>query len=591
MGDNNKSQTVVAQTHPVKGSVTASFNFDVGSIGIARDQDGVVSESLSWGRNVTIDSGGTEWGWSASVPAGPLDLSVGQTFKEDGTYGTAGIDAGMFSVGIEPHEDNPITHWDATASTARSVARDGTVVENADSRRINGQDHHVYKVIGPDGTVKEHVVPMAPGHQLYRGSGYYNNFVERHGIIDPQYAELQAQIEAALTPSPKTGFGLNGTTGWFDGVDRNEGNEGNEATATTGSGRNGTKGWFDGQSGNEGNEGNESNEGNGGRDSSGGKPILLDLDGDGVEITELSKSTVFMDAGGDGLLHRTAWAAAGDAVLVFDDDGDGAISEKKEYVFTEWDPTAKDDLAALRAVFDSNDDGVLNASDAQFADFKLLVTNPDGSTEAKTLAELGIAEIDLTADTTRIELPDGSMITGQTTFTRTDGTIGTVANATLFAEAQGYKVDQIESTDGSGNRVVVSTAYAATGDVAYRVTSVTSFDGANITNSYDDNGDGAVDRTQTITTVTNSDGSRTETVANYSGAILTTAILTNQVVTTTSSDGTDVLVQRDSTGGGWFDQEESRITNVDGSRSIVVNDLAEDGSVIRGSSEITLLMD
>ena len=117
-------------------------------------------------------------------------------------------------------------------------------------------------------------------------------------------------------------------------------------------------------------------------------PILLDLDGDGVEVTELSKSIIFMDAGGDGLLHRTAWVGHGDGVLFIDDDGDGAISEKKEYVVTEWDPTATDDLAALRAVFGSNDDGVLDASDARFADFKVLVTNPDSSTTAKTLTEL-----------------------------------------------------------------------------------------------------------------------------------------------------------------------------------------------------------
>ncbi|WP_195822546.1 DUF4214 domain-containing protein [Roseobacter sp. MH60115] len=293
-----------------------------------------------------------------------------------------------------------------------------------------------------------------------------------------------------------------------------------------------------------------------------------------------------MDAGGDGLLHRTAWAGAGDGVLFIDDDGDGAISEKKEYVFTEWDPTATDDLAALRAVFDSNDDGVLDASDARFADFKVLVTNPDGSTTAKTLAELGITSINLTADTTRIELPDGSMITGQTTFTRTDGTTGTVANATLVAEAQGYRVEQVESTDASGNRVVVSTAYAATGDVAYEITSVTSPDGSSITNSYDDDGDGVVDRLQMISTQ-EINGNKIETVVNKTGADAATAIVTSRIVTTTSADGADVTIQRDSTGGGWFDQEEIRTTLPDGSRSIVINDLAEDGSTIRGSSETT----
>jgi hypothetical protein len=100
-------------------------------------------------------------------------------------------------------------------------------------------------------------------------------------------------------------------------------------------------------------------------------------------------------------------------------------------VFTEWDPTAEDDLAALRSVFDSNGDGKLTAADAAFAQFKVLVTNADGSTTAQTLAQLGIIEINLTADATRIVLPDGSVITGQTTFTRASGTTGTVANTTL----------------------------------------------------------------------------------------------------------------------------------------------------------------
>ncbi|WP_290545595.1 hypothetical protein [Aestuariivirga sp.] len=42
----------------------------------------------------------------------------------------------------------------------------------------------------------------------------------------------------------------------------------------------------------------------------GPKPILLDLNGDGVSIGEVSRSNVFMDSNNDGLLHRTAWAAA-----------------------------------------------------------------------------------------------------------------------------------------------------------------------------------------------------------------------------------------------------------------------------------------
>ena len=94
------------------------------------------------------------------------------------------------------------------------------------------------------------------------------------------------------------------------------------------------------------------------------QPVILDLTGSGIEITQLSQSTVFMDATGDGLLNRTAWAAEGNGVLFYDPDNTGEISEKRQYVFTEWDPTATSDIEALRSVFDSNGDGVFDASDA-----------------------------------------------------------------------------------------------------------------------------------------------------------------------------------------------------------------------------------
>jgi hypothetical protein len=145
---------------------------------------------------------------------------------------------------------------------------------------------------------------------------------------------------------------------------------------------------------------------------SGPKPIVLDLDNDGIEITELSRSTTFIDAKGDGLLHRTAWAGAGDGVLFYDAGNDSLITEKREYVFTEWDPTATSDLKALKAAFDSNGDGKLTAADADFSKFKVMVTNADGRQTAKTLAELGITEINLNAEVALVTLPDGSQISG-----------------------------------------------------------------------------------------------------------------------------------------------------------------------------------
>lgn len=58
-----------------------------------------------------------------------------------------------------------------------------------------------------------------------------------------------------------------------------------------------------------------------------------------------------MDYAGDSLWrgpkNRTAWAED-DGVLFHDTGGDGQITEGREFVFTEWDPTARDDTTALR---------------------------------------------------------------------------------------------------------------------------------------------------------------------------------------------------------------------------------------------------
>lgn len=169
-----------------------------------------------------------------------------------------------------------------------------------------------------------------------------------------------------------------------------------------------------------------------------GFPILLDLNGNGIEIATLDRSSSFVDSNGDGLQHRTAWAGSGDGVLFYDAGMDGLIREKREYVFTEWDPTAKDDMAALRSRFDSNNDGKLNATDAEFAKFKVMVTNADGTKTAKTLAQLNITEINLKTDATLISFADGSQVTGQTTFTM-GGVVKTAAAVTLVPEADGRR--------------------------------------------------------------------------------------------------------------------------------------------------------
>ena len=51
------------------------------------------------------------------------------------------------------------------------------------------------------------------------------------------------------------------------------------------------------------------NDGAGDGPGSGGKPVVLDLDGDGVELVALEDSTAFYDIDGDGYRERMAWVS------------------------------------------------------------------------------------------------------------------------------------------------------------------------------------------------------------------------------------------------------------------------------------------
>ncbi|AQZ53821.1 Hemolysin, plasmid (plasmid) [Martelella mediterranea DSM 17316] len=316
-----------------------------------------------------------------------------------------------------------------------------------------------------------------------------------------------------------------------------------------------------------------------------GKPVLLDLDGDGIEISELGRSDFFLDADDDGFENRMAWAGAGDGVLFYDPDDLNAIVETRQFIFTEWDPAAADDMEALRSVFDTNGDGVLDAADAAFSAFKVMVTNADGSTVVKTLSELGIVSIGLTANAARYIFDDGSSVIGESVFTRADGSTGAAANAVLAAEAEGYRIDKMETTDGAGARHVVSTGYDRDGNKAFVIDAVTSADGLSETTRFDDDGDGVVDWIQTIETVIAPDGGTVTTRIDRSGSDLASATVDSRKVTTTSANGAVVTIERDSTGGGWFDSREVRTRHADGSLTTEKTMLSEDGSVITGTTE------
>ena len=314
-----------------------------------------------------------------------------------------------------------------------------------------------------------------------------------------------------------------------------------------------------------------------------GFPVVLDLTGDGIKITPLSESNNYFDMAGDHFQHRTAWVAAGNGILVFDFDGDGQITQSKEIVFTEWDPTATNDMQALQDIFDTNYNGQLDSGDAQFANFKMLVTNLDGTTALQTLAQAGVQSINLIPDASNIVLPDGSVIQGQTTYTKVGGGTGTAAAVALKYEAEGKAITRTVVQNPDGSTTITNVARNSDGTLAETTTSTTSANGLSRTLSYDYDSDGVIDKTQSIVTVNNGNGSTTETLQNQTGA----NVLIDQTVTTTSADLKSITILRDANGDSLNDQTETRTTNVDNSRTIVVSDLNGDGSLIRKVTSTT----
>lgn len=305
------------------------------------------------------------------------------------------------------------------------------------------------------------------------------------------------------------------------------------------------------------------------------KPVLLDLNGDGVQIAALTESNFFFDMAGDGLQHRTAWAGAADGVLVLDINNDGLINQRNEIDFTEWAPGSKTDMEALRAAFDTNHDGLLSAADADWASFKVLVTNSDGTVTLRSMSELGITSIGLVSNNQEVVLADGSKILGTTSFTKSDGSTGTAADAALSYDARGYVITQTVTTNGDGSKTIKNVAATADGQVVEIITATISADGNSRTTLFDVNGDGVTDRTQTALRVVNGDGSVTETLQDYDGS---GTILTRTQVTLTSADRKTITVSRDTDGSGVHDQVEVRATAVDGSLTVTTTNLNADGS-------------
>lgn len=189
-------------------------------------------------------------------------------------------------------------------------------------------------------------------------------------------------------------------------------------------------------------------------------PIVLDLDGDGVELLPFSDSDVHFDMDSDGVRDLTGWVASDDGFLALDRNGNGVIDDIGEISFIGDAPGALTDLEGLRA-FDSNGNGLLDAGDDDFEQFRVWRDiNQDGisdKSELFTLGGAGIKQITLTMEVTG-SAPDGieNVVTATSDYLTLDGRVLSIADVSLAYEPT--VLVENENPDGAAVQDVVEPA-------------------------------------------------------------------------------------------------------------------------------------
>jgi hypothetical protein len=155
-------------------------------------------------------------------------------------------------------------------------------------------------------------------------------------------------------------------------------------------------------------------------------PIILDLDGDGVETLALTEGVTF-DIDNDGNIDRTGWVGKDDGLLVMDVNQDGMINDAGELFGEEMiksDGTkASDGFDALRDI-DSNNDGLFDSNDDAYDDVKIWQDgNSDGVSqehELYSLLDVGVDSINLNSHSVS-ENNEGNWTGLRSTWDGTDG--------------------------------------------------------------------------------------------------------------------------------------------------------------------------
>lgn len=159
-------------------------------------------------------------------------------------------------------------------------------------------------------------------------------------------------------------------------------------------------------------------------------PVMLDLDGDGFELTSHTQGARF-DILGKGSAQKVAFVTGGDAFLALDANGNGAIDSGLELFGDQ--RGAANGYEELRKL-DSNGDDVIDSTDEAFGKLLLFKDNGNGITEAGELISLrdaGITGISLRYAQSNEAAPHGNRMAQLGAFKWANGNTGRAGDAVL----------------------------------------------------------------------------------------------------------------------------------------------------------------
>ncbi len=204
-------------------------------------------------------------------------------------------------------------------------------------------------------------------------------------------------------------------------------------------------------------------------------PLIIDLDGDGIETTGIASGNVYFDVDGDLFAERSGWLKGDDGFLVHDLNGNGRIDDISE-MFGGVGRSGIEQLAKL----DSNGDGKITRADVLWSELKIWQdVNGDGVTDAgelKTLEEVGIVSLDLNARALDILTPQGARLTSSADVTFDGGAVRRMFDAVLasndtdtkFSGEAGHAVWQSATTlDLKGFGRITNLSVAAANDIGF----------------------------------------------------------------------------------------------------------------------------